>query len=151
NHLSVHAAGILILNKPVHYYSATDLPPKGFPTVQFDMIIAEDAGIFKFDILGQRGLAKIKETIEIVKQNRPELPPIDISEVEKFKNDENINRLLSEGKAIGAYYVESPAMRGLMRKLKTSNYLELVAASSIIRPGVSGSGMKNEYIKRHRN
>lgn len=151
NHLSVHAAGILILDKPVHYYSATDLPPKGFPTVQFDMIIAEDAGIFKFDILGQRGLAKIKETIEIVKQNRPELPPIDISEVEKFKNDENINKLLSEGKAIGAYYVESPAMRGLMRKLKTSNYLELVAASSIIRPGVSGSGMKSEYIERHRN
>ncbi len=45
----------------VHYYSATDMPPKGFPTVQFDMIIAEDLGVFKFDILGQRGLAKIKE------------------------------------------------------------------------------------------
>ena len=61
NHLSVHSAGILILENPVHYYSATDMPPKGFPTVQFDMIIAEDLGVFKFDILGQRGLAKIKE------------------------------------------------------------------------------------------
>lgn len=151
NHLSVHAAGILILEKPVHYYSATDLPPKGFPTVQFDMIIAEDAGIFKFDILGQRGLAKIKEALEIIRENRPEIPNIDITRVENFKTDENINRLLSQGKAIGAYYVESPAMRGLMRKLKTGSYLELVAASSIIRPGVSGSGMKSEYIKRHRN
>ncbi|MCG2459476.1 DNA polymerase III subunit alpha [Flavobacteriaceae bacterium F89] len=150
NHLSVHSAGILILDRPIHYYSATDLPPKGFPTVQFDMIIAEDAGIFKFDILGQRGLAKIKDALEIIRENRPEIPPIDITEVEKFKRDENINLLLSQGKAIGAYYIESPAMRGLMKKLKVSDYLGLVAASSVIRPGVSSSGMKTEYIRRHR-
>ncbi|WNH09907.1 DNA polymerase III subunit alpha [Thalassobellus suaedae] len=151
NHLSVHSCGILILEKPIHYYSATDLPPKGFPTVQFDMIIAEDVGVFKFDILGQRGLAKIKEAIEIIKYNRPELPPIDITQVENFKKDPNINNLLKHGKAIGAYYVESPAMRGLMRKLQTQDYLGLVAASSIIRPGVSSSGMKNEFIIRQRH
>lgn len=150
NYLSVHSAGILILDRPIHYYSATDLPPKGFPTVQFDMIIAEDAGIFKFDILGQRGLAKIKEAIDIIKENRPNEPEIDITQIEMFKNDANINDLLSRGKAIGAYYVESPAMRGLMSKLRVNNYLGLVAASSVIRPGVSSSGMKNEYIRRHR-
>ena len=151
NHLSVHSAGILILDKPIHYYSATDLPPKGFSTVQFDMIIAEDVGIFKFDILGQRGLAKIKDALEIIAENRPELPPIDITDVEKFKTDDNINQLLKSGGAIGAYYVESPAMRGLMQQLQTQDYIGLVAASSIIRPGVSGSGMKDEFIKRHRN
>ncbi len=150
NHLSVHSCGVLILDKPIHYYSATDLPPKGFPTVQFDMMIAEDVGIFKFDILGQRGLAKIKDTIDIVKYNRPELPPIDINQIERFKNDPNINNLLKQGKAIGAYYVESPAMRGLMQKLQTQDYIGLVAASSIIRPGVSGSGMKKEFIIRLR-
>lgn len=150
NHLSVHSAGILILDKPVHNYSATDLPPKGFPTVQFDMIIAEDAGIFKFDILGQRGLAKIKDAIDIIKENRPELPDIDITQIEQFKNDDNLNDLLSKGKAIGVYYVESPAMRGLMKKLQVKDYLSLVAASSVIRPGVSSSGMKTEYIRRHR-
>ncbi|WP_431107722.1 DNA polymerase III subunit alpha [Winogradskyella poriferorum] len=151
NYLSVHSAGIIILEKPVHYYSATDLPPKGFPTVQFDMIIAEDVGIFKFDILGQRGLAKIKDALEIIKTNRPEVGDIDITNVEAFKSDKNINQLLKTGGAIGAYYVESPAMRGLMQQLQTEDYLGLVAASSIIRPGVSGSGMKDEYIKRHRN
>ncbi len=150
NYLSVHSAGILILEKPIHYYSATDVPPKGFPTVQFDMIIAEDAGVFKFDILGQRGLAKIKEAMDIIKENRPDEPEIDITQIEKFKKDENINTLLSKGKAIGAYYVESPAMRGLLCKLKVKDYLGLVAASSVIRPGVSSSGMKNEYIRRHR-
>lgn len=151
NHLSVHSAGILILDKPVHCYSATDLPPKGFSTVQFDMIIAEDVGVFKFDILGQRGLAKIKEALEIIAENRPELPPIDITNVQAFKKDPKINNLLKSGGAIGAYYVESPAMRGLMQQLQTQDYLGLVAASSIIRPGVSGSGMKEEFIKRHRH
>ncbi|WP_338357313.1 DNA polymerase III subunit alpha [Yeosuana marina] len=151
NHLSVHSCGVLILERPIHCYSATDLPPKGFPTVQFDMVIAEDMGIFKFDILGQRGLAKIKEAIEIIKYNRPELPDIDITQVEAFKKDPKINDLLKNGKAIGAYYVESPAMRGLMQKLQTQDYLGLVAASSIIRPGVSDSGMKKEFIIRQRN
>ena len=150
NYVSVHSAGVLILDRPVHYYSATDMPPKGFPTVQFDMIIAEDVGVFKFDIIGQRGLAKIKDALEIIKENRPEVPPIDITNVEAFKKDKNINDLLKSGGAIGAYYVESPAMRGLMQQLQTQDYIGLVAASSIIRPGVSGSGMKEEFIKRHR-
>ncbi|MDO6600649.1 DNA polymerase III subunit alpha [Tenacibaculum sp. 1_MG-2023] len=150
NYVSVHSAGILILDKPIHYYSATSMPPKGFATVQFDMNIADDVGIFKFDILGQRGLAKIKDALDIIKENNPDAPPIDITDVETFKKDKNIKNLLKTGGAIGAYYVESPAMRGLMQKLQTEDYIGLVAASSIIRPGVSGSGMKDEFIKRHR-
>ena len=150
NYVSVHSAGILILDKPIHYYSATSMPPKGFATVQFDMNIADDVGVFKFDILGQRGLAKIKDALEIIKENNPNAPAIDITDIESFKKDEKINNLLKTGGAIGAYYVESPAMRGLMQKLQTQDYLGLVAASSIIRPGVSGSGMKEEFIKRHR-
>ena len=150
NYVSVHSAGILILDKPIHYFSATNLPPKGFATVQFDMNIADDIGVFKFDILGQRGLAKIKDALEIIKENNPDAPEIDITDVETFKKDKNINNLLKTGGAVGAYYVESPAMRGLMQKLQTQDYLGLVAASSIIRPGVSGSGMKDEFIKRHR-
>lgn len=150
NYVSVHSAGILILDAPIHNYSATFLPPKGYPTVQFDMLIAEDVGIFKFDILGQRGLAKIKDALDIIAKNRPELPAIDIHDLPRFKTDKKINDLLKSGGAIGAYYVESPAMRGLMTKLQTQDYLGLVAASSIIRPGVAGSGMKEEFIKRHR-
>lgn len=150
NYVSVHSAGILILDKPIHYYSATMLPPKGFSTVQFDMNIADDVGVFKFDILSQRGLAKIKDALQIIKENNPDDPAIDINDIKRFKEDKNINNLLKTGGAIGAYYVESPAMRGLMQKLQTQDYLGLVAASSIIRPGVSGSGMKDEFIKRHR-
>ena len=151
NYLSVHSSGILISEKPIHYFSATDLPPKGFPTTQFDMIISEDVGLYKFDILGQRGLAKIKECLEIVRYNKPKLPPIDIHNIKAFKHDKQINQLIAQAQCIGCFYVESPAMRMLLKKLKVDNYLGLVAASSIIRPGVSKSGMMREYILRHRD
>ncbi len=151
NHLTVHAAGILIAEKPIHYFSATDMPPKGFPTVQFDMHAAEDVGLYKYDILGQRGLGKIKETLEIIKYNRPEAPEIDIHNTRPFMKDTGVNKMISEGKCIGCFYVESPAMRMLLKKLEVDNYLGLVAASSIIRPGVAKSGMMREYILRHKN
>lgn len=150
NYLSVHSGGIIITQKPTHYYTGTFLPPKGFPTVQIDMNIAEEVGIFKYDILAQRGLSKIKDCIEIIEYNQPEVDIHDIEDVEHFKQDENINNLLKHGDCMGVFYVESPAMRTLMTKLQTDNYLNLVAASSIIRPGVSNGGMKNEFILRHR-
>jgi DNA polymerase III alpha subunit len=49
---------------------------------------------------------------------------------------------------MGCFYIESPAMRGLLRKLRCDNYVHLVAASSIIRPGVASSGMMRAYIQR---
>ncbi|GLU51803.1 DNA polymerase III subunit alpha [Dyadobacter frigoris] len=151
NHLSIHAGGILISERPINYFSATDLPPKGFPTTQFDMVIAEDVGLNKYDILSQRGLAKIKETLEIIKYNRPDAPEIDIDDVKQFKLDPKINNLIKQAQCIGCFYVESPAMRMLLKKLEVDNYLGLVAASSIIRPGVAKSGMMREYILRHQD
>ncbi len=151
NYRSIHAGGILISNKPLTSFSALDLPPKGFPTVQFDMIIAEDVGLYKFDILAQRGLGKIKDSLDIIAENQPEAPPFDIHDLRKFKQDPKINNLIKEGNCTGCFYIESPGMRNLLRKLKTDTYLGLVAASSIIRPGVAKSGMMREYILRHRD
>ncbi len=149
NHLSIHASGILISEEPITYYSATSLPPKGYATTQFSMLEAEDVGLFKFDILSQRGLGKIKDALAIIKQNNG--VDIDIHEVKKFKQDEKIKQLLCKGNTIGCFYVESPGMRMLLAKLCADDYLRLVAASSIIRPGVSKSGMMQEYINRFRN
>ena len=150
NHLSIHAAGILISEKPISCYTATFLPPKGYPTTHFDMVVAEDAGLYKFDILSQRGLAKIKDCLTIVRQKYPSHPSIDIHDMKRFKKDERIKEILRSAKAIGCFYVESPAMRMLLRKLQVDNYLGLVAASSVIRPGVARSGMMREYILRYR-
>jgi len=152
NYLSIHAGGILISEKPLHWFSATNLPPKGFPTTQYDMVIAEDIGLFKFDILGQRGLSKIKESLEIIAYNQPgDTGTFDIHDVKKFIKDPVINNLVKTAQCMGCFYVESPAMRMLLKKIEVDNYLGLVAASSIIRPGVAKSGMMREYILRHRN
>ena len=150
NQLSIHAAGILITEKPIHHYSATFFPPKGFPTTHFDMVVAEDVGIYKFDILSQRGLGKIKEAIDIIQYNQPDHEVFDIHDMRRFKKDERIKDLLRNAKAIGCFYVESPAMRMLLTKLQVDDYLGLVAASSVIRPGVSRSGMMRAFIQRHR-
>ncbi|GGW55821.1 DNA polymerase III alpha subunit [Winogradskyella epiphytica] len=150
NYLGIHAGGILISEKPIHYYCATFMPPKGFATTQFDMVTAEDIGLYKFDILSQRGLGKIKEAVEIIDANYTDQAPIDIHDIKGFKTDERIKDLLRNAKAIGCFYVESPAMRMLLKKLQVDNYLGLVAASSIIRPGVAKSGMMREYILRYR-
>lgn len=150
NYLGIHAGGILISENPIHYYTATFMPPKGYETTHFDMVVAEDIGLYKFDILSQRGLGKIKDAVDIVKYNNPDDEPVDIHDIKRFKEDEQIKYLLKNAKAIGCFYVESPAMRMLLKKLQVDNYLGLVAASSVIRPGVAQSGMMREYILRYR-
>ncbi len=147
NHLSIHAGGVLITEKPIYAYSTLDLPPKGYPVVHFEMHNAEDVGIYKFDILSQRGLGHIKDTIELVKKNQGIEENID--RFHDFKKDEKIKQLLTKGNCMGCFYVESPAMRMLLGKLGCEDYLTLVAASSIIRPGVARSGMMRAYIERH--
>ncbi|SNT40088.1 DNA polymerase III, alpha subunit [Ekhidna lutea] len=150
SHLSIHAGGVLIADKPIHYFTATSLPPKGYPVTHFDMIVAEDVGLFKFDILSQRGLGKIRDTLDVIKHNCPDDPEVDIHNFKSFKDDPKLNNKLRNADAIGCFYIESPAMRMLMKKLQIDEYLGLVAASSIIRPGVAKSGMMREYILRYR-
>lgn len=147
NHLGIHAGGILISETPIHHFTATTMPPKGFPITHFDMYVAEDVGLHKFDVLSQRGLGHIRESIDLVRRYHQRA--VDIHRVEEFKQDPKIRELLASGRTVGCFYVESPAMRMLLKRLKCENYLTLVAASSIIRPGVSSSGMMRAYIERH--
>ncbi|MDX3916973.1 MAG: DNA polymerase III subunit alpha [Pseudosphingobacterium sp.] len=147
NQRTIHASGVLISELPLTYYSALDYPPKGLPTVQYDMHVAEDLGFEKFDILSQRGIGHIKECREIVLQNRGEI--VDTSNPRRFFKDARIAGQLRSANTIGCFYIESPAMRQLITKLKCGDYLTLVAASSIIRPGVASSGMMKAYIERH--
>jgi DNA-directed DNA polymerase III PolC len=147
HYLSVHACGIVISDAPMHWFTATQIPPKGFPITHFDMYTADKMKLYKLDILSQRGLGHIKDCIDIVKKNKNEA--IDVHRVSDFKKDPYLNELLMKGKTIGCFYIESPAMRQLLRKLDCDNYLTLVAASSVIRPGVAESGMAREYVIRH--
>src|SRR4029078_10032480 len=104
---------------------------------------------YKIDILSQRGLGHIKETMELVRQNQN--ISINIHEIEKFKKDEKVAAQIRNADTIGCFYIESPGMRQLLKKLRCDDYITLVAASSIIRPGVSQSGMMKQYIYRFHN
>lgn len=147
NQRSMHSCGILISEEPITNFTALEMPPKGFPIVQFDMHVAEDIGFDKFDILSQRGIGHIDDTVTLIRENQG--IDVDIRDTSLSKNEAKCNELLGQGKTIGCFYIESPAMRGLLRRLKCDTYKVLVAASSIIRPGVAQSGMMKEYIFRH--
>jgi error-prone DNA polymerase len=145
-HLSIHAGGVLISEKPLNNYSALQHPTKGFPMVQFSMLEAEDLGLYKFDVLSQRGLGHIRDAIEMVETHLN--IPVPIRNLEQLKADPKVQALIETGNTLGCFYVESPAMRMLLQKLKAKTYTDLVAASSIIRPGVARSGMMRAYIER---
>lgn len=149
NMRSIHAGGIIISEEPVTCYTALDMPPKGFQVTQWDMYTAEELCFEKLDILSQRGIGHISETASIVLRNRKE--DVDVHAVQKFKTDPLVIEYLKKGETKGCFYVESPSMRGLLSKLRCSDYVTLVAASSIIRPGVARSGMMREYINRFHN
>ncbi len=175
HHLGIHAGGIVITEKPVTHFTALFRPPKGFPVTQISMLECEDMGLHKFDLLSQRGLGHIRDAVELVNKTQDTShkfqgsttddsqfdacdlrlvtcefrEAVDIHDIARFKQDPKIKELLRKGDTIGCFYVESPAMRMLLRKLKVDDYLGLVAASSIIRPGVAESGMMREYLLRH--
>ncbi|MFO7621607.1 MAG: DNA polymerase III subunit alpha [Bacteroidales bacterium] len=149
NMRSIHAGGILISEEPLTCYTALDMPPKGFPATQWDMYTAEEIGFEKLDILSQRGIGHIRESAEIIMRNRA--VDVDVHAVQKFKGDSKVREYLRTGETKGCFYIESPSMRGLLQKLRCDDYTTLVAASSVIRPGVARSGMMREYIYRFHN
>lgn len=75
----------------------------------------------------------------------------DIYDYEMLFNDEATKKAIREGNTIGCFYIESPGMRSLLKKLSVDNFEMLTAASSIIRPGVAESGMMQEFIERHKH
>jgi len=144
-HLSIHCGGIVISPCPI-----TDLVPlqrsaNGFVITQFDMYPIEDMGLVKIDLLSQRALAVVMDVIDAVKRNYG--IKIDWSKINPAE-DEGAKNIMRNGETVGCFYVESPGMRSLLRKLKVDDFETLTAASSIIRPGVSGSGMMKAYIDR---
>jgi error-prone DNA polymerase len=131
-------AGYLSLKNPLPTTPHSICPQKGYPPRSGICTLPEDLRFEKLDILSQRGIGHINDCADLVLKNKGK--KIDVHKVQEFKSDEKVNRRLYSGEAIGCFYVESPAMRGLLKKLQCNNYLSLVAASSIIRPGCGQIG-----------
>jgi len=75
----------------------------------------------------------------------------DIYNYDMLFNDEQVKKNIREGNTIGCFYIESPGMRSLLKKLSCDTFEMLTAASSVIRPGVAESGMMQEFIARHKD
>jgi DNA-directed DNA polymerase III PolC len=148
-HFSIHCGGIVIAPEPITEYTPLQKANKGVIITQYDMFDIEELGLVKIDILGNRSLGVLKDTLKRIEENYGKLP--DIYNFQKIFKDEKVRELIKNGRTMGCFYIESPAMRSLLRKLKVDNFEMLTIASSIIRPGVAESGMMDEFIKRHLN
>lgn len=144
-HLSIHCGGIVVSPFPLTELVPLQRSAKGFVVTQYDMYPIEELGLLKIDLLGQRGLSVVADSKAAVEQRTGET--IDLSDA-VVMNDKKTIAMIRSGDSMGCFYIESPGMRGLLRKLKVETFEELTAASSVIRPGVAESGMMRQYIDR---
>ena len=145
-HVSIHCGGIVICPFPITDRIPLQKTQKGFVVTQYDMYPVEDMGLLKIDLLSQMGLAVLMETVDDVETHYG--TRIDFSAIDPIQDEKTV-KLVREGKTIGCFYIESPGMRNLLKKLNVESFEMLTAASSIIRPGVAESGMMKAFIDRH--
>jgi DNA polymerase III alpha subunit len=141
-HVGVHCGGIVITPEPAAGLCALQMATKGVVVTQYDKDAAEAAGLIKIDLLGNRSLSTVQETVRNV--GRADL---DIDRIEG--EDEKTAEMLSRGDSFGVFQCESPGMRQLLRGLKVRNRHDVAIALSLIRPGPAAGGMKAAYIDRH--
>ncbi|MDP8207712.1 MAG: DNA polymerase III subunit alpha [Candidatus Electryonea clarkiae] len=143
-HLSIHAGGVVISPDPITDWTGLEMAAKGFVVTQYDMYSTEDLGLVKIDLLSQRALGVLKDASLNVKDNTGVMPPVE--NVEMLFRDKKTWETIRTGNSMGCFYIESPGMRVLLKKLDCDHFELLVAASSVIRPGVSESGMMKQYV-----
>jgi DNA polymerase-3 subunit alpha len=146
NHYGIHSGGVILAPALMTRYTATQLAPKGVRITQQDMYSMEDWRLEKLDILSTRGLGTFEDTMQEVRRRTGKLPPV--IEYKNACNDVKTREIMRKGETVGCFYVESPAMIQLLKKLRTDTFEMLTAASSIIRPGVAQSGMMQAFIER---
>jgi error-prone DNA polymerase len=144
-YMSVHCGGIVIAPDRIDRYVPVEPAPKGIPIIQWEKDQAEDAGLIKIDLLGNRSLSVIRDALAAIKENYGE--EIDYGRWDPT-TDAKTQDLLRRGDTIGVFYVESPATRQLQRKCGTGDFDHLVIHSSIIRP--AANKYIREYVRRLR-
>jgi error-prone DNA polymerase len=144
-HMSVHCGGVVIVPDRIDRYVPVEPAPKGVPIIQWEKDQAEDAGLIKIDLLGNRSLAVIRDVLAAIKDNYG--IEIDYEQWDPT-TDARTQDLMRKGDTIGVFYVESPSMRQLQQKCRTGDFDHLVIHSSIIRP--AANKYIREYVRRLR-
>ncbi len=141
-HLSVHPGGIVITPDPIDTYVPLENAPKGVPIIQWEKDGAEEAGLVKIDLLGNRSLGVIRDAVRNMQKNRRPF-----SEIHWEPEDDIFTQhTVAQGRTMGCFYIESPAMRLLQQKSGVGDFTHLVIHSSIIRP--AANDFIQEYLRR---
>lgn len=130
-HSSMHAAGVIITNRQI-----ADICPMfkeegvDMPITQFDMKEAEAVGLVKFDILGLTMLSTISQTLDFLKDKNisVDLENLDLT-------DQKLFEMLTEGKTNSIFQLDSPGMRQVLKEMKPNCFEDIVATTSLYRPG----------------
>ena len=139
-HLSVHCGGVVITPEPITDLVPVEQAPKGVPVIQWEKDQAEDFGLVKIDLLGNRSLAVVRDALELVERHGG--PRLEYARFNPLEDPAAVD-LLARGDSVGVFYVESPAMRQLQKKTRRGDFEHLVIHSSIIRPAA------NDYINAY--
>ncbi|MFH2093794.1 MAG: DNA polymerase III subunit alpha [Pseudomonadota bacterium] len=142
-HISVHPGGMVITPNPINTYVPLEDSPKGVPIIQWDKDGAETAGLVKIDLLGNRSLGVIRDTIKTIETSSGKFDDFcRLDPEDDYETQQNV----AQGNTMGCFYIESPAMRLLQKKSKVGDFDHVVIHSSIIRP--AANEFIQDYIKR---
>ncbi len=128
-HATMHAAGVVITDKPVNDYvplSSND----GNIVTQYTMTTLEELGLLKMDFLGLRNLTVIDDTVRMINEVNPEFTLDDIKD-----DDKAVYKMMSSGGSEGVFQFESQGMRNVLTQLKPDHFEDLIAVISLYRPG----------------
>jgi DNA polymerase III alpha subunit len=144
--LGIHCGGIVIGPGPLDAWVPLEMATKGIVVTQYEMNAIEAIGLVKIDLLGNRAISTIAETIERIRGQGEAAPDLDAIP----DPDPPTSALLERGTTLGCFQIESPGMRNLLRMLRTRDLEGTINALSLIRPGPAGSGMKERFVRRER-
>jgi len=140
-----HAAGVVISNEPL--WNKTPLfKPSGLDTLatQYNGKYVEDVDLIKFDFLGLKTLTVIEEANKLIEKRHGKR----INFITADVNDKGVYDLIQTGNTIGLFQIESEGMQDLCKRLKPSNFEDIIAVLALYRPGPMESGMLDDFIDR---
>lgn len=141
-YISVHSGGMVITPNPIDEYVPIETAPKGVPIIQWEKDGTEESGLVKIDLLGNRSLGVIRDTIANLAENNTAFDESDWDPEDDAATQANV----AAGKTMGCFYIESPATRLLQQKARVGDFEHLVIHSSIIRP--AANEFIREYVRR---
>ncbi len=142
-HASIHAAGVIITNKPLVNYCPLFRGREGEKVIQFDKDFSEKIGLVKFDFLGLKTLTVIENATNFIKRDK--VKDFDIESIDL--EDKNVYEFISKGETVGVFQLESSGMIDLCKRIAPGSIDDISAINALYRPGPLESGMVDEFIE----